>query len=162
MPGASTTDQVDQPNPRKSNLADSRTREGVYGNPDVIAVFMKIELEGLTACTKPKPADPCAGTPFFPCERCLVEQRLRRPVDPRWPDDLAITHALQIEAEFRDYEAVERVKDILAADLDERLLTAKERELPTAEKWRRSADRREQLLPSAETNDRTELRIDRI
>ena len=157
MHGASPTDQVDQPNPRKSNLAESRTREGVYGNPDVMAVFMRIESEGLTACSKTWAADACTGEPLFPCERCMVEERLGTPVDSRWPDDLAIAHALQIEAEFRDYEAVDRAKDILAADLDGRLLTAEERGLGAAERWRRSAERRDQLLPSAETNDRTEL-----
>jgi hypothetical protein len=30
MHGASPTDQVDQPGPRKSNLSESRTRQGVY------------------------------------------------------------------------------------------------------------------------------------
>jgi hypothetical protein len=148
---------VDRPDPRKCNLSESRTREGVYGNPDVMAVFLRIELEGLATCSKAQPSDPCTGEPFFPCERCLVEDALDRPVDHRWPDDLAIAHALQIEAEFRDYEAVDRVNEILAADREERLLAPAERELPPAEKWRRSAERRDQLLPSAEMNDRTEI-----
>jgi hypothetical protein len=130
----------------------------VYGNPDVMAVFMRIELEGLTVCTKAQPADPCAGEPFFPCEQCMVEERLGGPVDPRWPDDLAIAYALQVEAAFRDYEAVDRVNDILTADLDGRLLTAEERKsLSESEQWKRSAERRDQLLDSAEINDRTEM-----
>ena len=149
---------MDQPNPRKPNLAESRTREGVYGNPDVMAVFMRIELKGLTPCTKAQPADPCAGEPFFPCERCMVEEKLGGPVDPRWPEDLAIAYALQVEAAFRGYEAVDRANDILTADLDGRLLTAKERtSLSQSERWKRSAERRDQLLDSAEFNDRTEM-----
>ena len=149
---------MDQPNPRKSNLAESRTRQGVYGNPDVMAVFMRIELEGITACTKARTTDPCADEPFFPCERCMVEERLGTPVDPRWPEDLAIAHALQLEAEFRDYEAVDRADDILTADLDGRLLTAVERaSLSESEQWERSAERRDQLLDCAEINDRTEI-----
>jgi hypothetical protein len=147
---------VGQPDPRKSNLT-VRTREGVYGNRDVMAVFMRIELEGLTACSKAQPSDSCTWRPFFPCERCMVEDALGKPVDHRWPDDVAIAHALRIEAEFRDYEAVDRVNEILAADREERLLTPVERELAPAEKWRRSAERRDQLLRIAETNARTEL-----
>lgn len=158
MSRGSLTDRADQPNPRKSNLSASRTREGVYGNPDVMAVFMRIEVEGLTVCAKSDHADPCDGEPFFPCERCLVEETLGRPVDDRRPDDLAIARALQIEAEFRDYEAVDRVNDIQAADLDDRLLTAIEREsLSASEQFIRSAERRDELLPSAEINARTEI-----
>ena len=154
---------MDQANPRNSNLAESRTRTGVYGNRDVMTVFMRIELEGLTTCTKAQPADPCAGKPFFPCERCMVEESLGKHVDPRWPDDLAIARALQIEAEFRDYQAIDRDKDILAADLDDRLLTKDEvASLSPAEQFERSAERRDQLLLSAKINDRIESGVSSV
>jgi hypothetical protein len=120
-----------------------------------MAEFMRIELEGLFACTR-ESGVPCEWQPLA-CERCMVEESLGRLVDRRWPDDHAIARALQIEAEVRDYEAVGRVDDILAADREERLLTPDERRLPPAERWTRSAERRDQLLPSAEFNDRAEL-----
>jgi hypothetical protein len=93
---------------------------------DAYRELVRIDLGGVVTC-----GGGCGDLPLGRCEHHEVEYRLRRPVDPRRPDDLAIACALRLEAEYRDDDGIDYEKQIrehaaagrITADRKRRLIT---------------------------------------
>ena len=97
------------------------TRRGVLNRPDVYAELVRIEREGLQACS---PEAACG--PLWRCESCAVQDRLGTAVDAQKPSALAIAAALRREADLRDYLGADRAERIKTIP-DEQFLTTQER-----------------------------------
>lgn len=146
------------PRPENSDNKFWRTREGVYSNPDVVSMFVRIETEGLTACPRSSGTNRCDWADAWPCERCEVETALGVPIDPERPSDLVIAHVLRIWAEYEDYFGLDRQGEIHRAHKEGKLLPEFDRaRLSPRLQGRQSALIRNRLVKTARINHRLEV-----